>query len=71
MDETLVARGVVDAAGITAAESSGPITIYHLNAAPHPVFWVGFSEATITPFDHRAAAPPAKADDASGAQALA
>jgi hypothetical protein len=35
--------------GIAALLSpSGPIAVYHLDAAPHPVFWVGLIEVKIT-----------------------
>jgi hypothetical protein len=35
--------------GINALLSpSGPVAVYHLDAAPHTVFWVGLTKATIT-----------------------
>jgi hypothetical protein len=42
--------------GINAIISpSGPLAIYHLNAAPHTVFWVGLTKATVTGPDRKIA----------------
>ena len=30
---------------------SGPVAIYHFHAAPHPIFWLGLADATVTVSD--------------------
>ena len=44
---------------------SGPVAIYHLDAAPHTVFWVGLTKATITRLNDQPVTPSAEAGEDS------